>query len=80
MNLEDQMGDIISKARLMSGVSAAAAAQAAGVSEKELSHLETTQQLSPQINLTALATAQACGSEYLARNPRVYNRGRRHEC
>jgi hydroxyacylglutathione hydrolase len=57
MNLEDQMGDIISKARLMSGVSAAAAAQAAGVSEKELSHLETTQQLSPQINLTALATA-----------------------
>ena len=42
MNLEDHPGDIIRKARAMSGVSAAAAASAAGISETELSALEET--------------------------------------
>ncbi len=42
MNLEDHLGDIISKARAMSNVSAAAAASAAGISESQLSALEET--------------------------------------
>jgi glyoxylase-like metal-dependent hydrolase (beta-lactamase superfamily II) len=40
MNLEDHLGDIISKARGMSGVSESAAASAAGISESELLSLE----------------------------------------
>ena len=44
MNLEDHLGDIICKARVMSGVSAATAAAAAGISETELSALEATGQ------------------------------------
>jgi len=44
VNLEDHLGDIIGKARAMSGVSTAAAAGAAGVSETELSALEATGQ------------------------------------
>jgi len=42
MNLEDHLGDLISKARAMSHVSESAAASAAGISEKELSALEET--------------------------------------
>ena len=45
MNLEDHPGDIIRKARAMSGVSAAIAAAAAGISETELSALEATGQI-----------------------------------
>jgi hydroxyacylglutathione hydrolase len=40
VTLEDHLGDIIRKARAMSGVSASAAANAAGISEAELSVLE----------------------------------------
>lgn len=40
MNLEDHLGDIISKARGMNNVSAAVAAKAAGISESDLSALE----------------------------------------
>ena len=40
MNLEDHLGDIIGKARAMSGVSAGAAAKAAGLTEAELAMLE----------------------------------------
>ena len=44
MNLEDHVGDIIRKARAMSGVSARAAAGAAGISERDLAELEATGQ------------------------------------
>ena len=55
MNLEDHLGDIIGKARLMSGVPAADAAKAAGLSEAELAQLETSGQTSRQPNLSSLA-------------------------
>jgi glyoxylase-like metal-dependent hydrolase (beta-lactamase superfamily II) len=55
MQLEDHLGDIIRKARTMSGVSPAAAAAAAEISETELSELETSGQPSGKINLAALA-------------------------
>jgi glyoxylase-like metal-dependent hydrolase (beta-lactamase superfamily II) len=54
MNLEDHLGDIIRKARKMNGVSPAAAASAAGISETELSALEETGKLSGKINFPAL--------------------------
>jgi hydroxyacylglutathione hydrolase len=54
MNLEDHLGDIIRKARAMSNVSAAAAASAAGISEAELSALETAGNAATKINFTAL--------------------------
>jgi len=55
MNLEDHLGDIISKARAMSGVSAATAAAAAGISEAELSALEEIGRPGPRLKLAALA-------------------------
>jgi glyoxylase-like metal-dependent hydrolase (beta-lactamase superfamily II) len=42
VTLEDHLGDIIRKARAMSGISTAAASKAAGISEAELSALEET--------------------------------------
>jgi glyoxylase-like metal-dependent hydrolase (beta-lactamase superfamily II) len=54
MNLEDHLGDIIRKARIMSDVSGARAAGAAGVSEAELSALEASGILAKQINYAAL--------------------------
>lgn len=57
MTLEDHLGDIIRKARAMSGVSAAAAAQAAGLTEGELSSLEDVGTFSKRPNFTALANA-----------------------
>jgi hydroxyacylglutathione hydrolase len=54
MNLEDHLGDIIHKARAMAGVSPAAAAGAAGISEAELSALEQTGKWSGKINFPAL--------------------------
>jgi glyoxylase-like metal-dependent hydrolase (beta-lactamase superfamily II) len=55
MNLEDHLGDIICKARAMSGVSAAVAAVAAGISETELSILEETGRPGKRPDFTALA-------------------------
>ena len=55
VNLEDHLGDIIRKARAMSGVSAAAAAGAATISETELSTLEDTGQAVKRPDLKALA-------------------------
>jgi hydroxyacylglutathione hydrolase len=55
MNLEDHLGDIIRKARAMSGISTSAAAGAAGISEAELSALEESGKVAGKINLTALA-------------------------
>ena len=54
MNLEDHIGDIIRKARGMSGVSASAAAAAAGISEAELTALEESGQAAKKINCSAL--------------------------
>ena len=55
MNLEDHLGDIISKARDMSNVSAAAAANAAGISEGELAALEESGKAPGKMNYAALA-------------------------
>jgi glyoxylase-like metal-dependent hydrolase (beta-lactamase superfamily II) len=55
MNLEDHLGDIISKARVMSNVSAATAAAAAGIAETELATVEKSGQLAKKINFPALA-------------------------
>lgn len=57
MNLEDNLGDIIRKARAMSNISAADAAKAAGLSETELTTLEETGKVSKQPNFAALAKA-----------------------
>jgi hydroxyacylglutathione hydrolase len=54
MNLEDHLGDIIRKARKMSNASAATAANAAGISESELSALEENGKVSAKINFPAL--------------------------
>jgi glyoxylase-like metal-dependent hydrolase (beta-lactamase superfamily II) len=54
MQLEDHLGDLIAKARDMSGVSASAAASAAGISESELAALENSGQLRAKINFAAL--------------------------
>jgi glyoxylase-like metal-dependent hydrolase (beta-lactamase superfamily II) len=55
MNLEDHLGDIIRKARMMSNVSATQAALAAGLSEVELAALEESGQVVKQPNFSALA-------------------------
>jgi hydroxyacylglutathione hydrolase len=55
MNLEDHLGDIIRKARAMSGVSAAAAANAAGLSEAELAGLEGSGEVKKPVHFGALA-------------------------
>lgn len=57
MNLEDHLGDIIRKARGMSDVSVAVAAQAAGLSETELAALEDSGQFSKRPDFAALAKA-----------------------
>jgi hydroxyacylglutathione hydrolase len=54
MNLEDHLGDIIRKARAMNNVSTAAAANAAGISESELSAIEESGKTSAKINFDAL--------------------------
>jgi glyoxylase-like metal-dependent hydrolase (beta-lactamase superfamily II) len=56
MNLEDHLGDILRKARAMSGVSAADAARAAGISEAEFSALEQSGNASAKIKFPELAT------------------------
>jgi hydroxyacylglutathione hydrolase len=55
MNLEDHLGDIIRKARAMSGVSPAATASAAGLTEAELSALEESGKTAKKLNFAALA-------------------------
>ena len=55
MQLEDHLGDILRKARKMSGVAAAAAATATGISENELAALEDSGQCAQKINFSALA-------------------------
>jgi glyoxylase-like metal-dependent hydrolase (beta-lactamase superfamily II) len=54
VNLEDHPGDIIRKARAMKGISTAAAANAAAISESELSALEESGKFAGKINYAAL--------------------------
>jgi glyoxylase-like metal-dependent hydrolase (beta-lactamase superfamily II) len=56
VTLEDHLGDIIRKGRAMSGISASAAANAAGISEAELSTLEESGCAVKQINFASLAS------------------------
>jgi hydroxyacylglutathione hydrolase len=65
MNLEDHLGDIISKARDMSNVSNATAAAAAGISETELAALEKSGQLAKKINFSALGKVLGLDSQKL---------------
>jgi len=66
MQLEDHLGDIIRKARSMSGVGLGAAAAAAGLSEGELTALEDTgQRTGAKINFAALANALGVHPEKL---------------
>ena len=55
MNLEDHLGDIIRKGAMMSNVSAAHAASAAGLSEDELTALEKTGQSAKKVQFSTLA-------------------------
>jgi hydroxyacylglutathione hydrolase len=55
MNLEDHLGDIIHKARLMSRVSAEAVAAAAGLTHAELAELEASGTSPNRPNFSALA-------------------------
>jgi glyoxylase-like metal-dependent hydrolase (beta-lactamase superfamily II) len=55
MNLEDHLGDILRKARAMTGISAATAATAAGLSEPELTALEESGVPPKQIHFKELA-------------------------
>lgn len=58
MNLEDHLGDIIAKGRTIANVSATTAANAAGISEKELSALEKSGNVEGlKINFAALGKA-----------------------
>jgi hydroxyacylglutathione hydrolase len=54
MNLEDHLGDIIRKARAMNNISISAAANAAAISESELSAIEESGKVSAKINFFAL--------------------------
>ena len=57
MNLEDHVGDIIRKARAMTGVSAADAARAAGLNEADFSALEESGKTAGKIKFPELAAA-----------------------
>jgi hydroxyacylglutathione hydrolase len=54
MNLEDHLGDILRKARTMNNVSTSTAANAAGISESELSALEENGKISAKMNFSTL--------------------------
>ena len=56
MDLEDHLGDILRKARAMSGVAAAAAAKAAGLSETELAALEESGRVTKSVHFAGLAS------------------------
>jgi len=55
MQLEDHLGDIIHKTRKMNGVSARAAARAAGIAESDLATLETSGTCPAKADFPALA-------------------------
>jgi glyoxylase-like metal-dependent hydrolase (beta-lactamase superfamily II) len=66
MQLEDHLGDILRKARALSGVTASAAAAAAGILEEELAALEETGQLAGRkVNFAALGKLTGLHSQKL---------------
>lgn len=65
MNLEDHLGDIIRKARAMSNVTEAAAAQAAGLTPAELGALEESGKISKRPNFSALGEALGLNAKKL---------------
>ena len=65
MILEDHLGDIIRKARLMTGITSATAATAANISETALAALEDSGVSPAKINLAALAEDIALAPEKL---------------
>jgi hydroxyacylglutathione hydrolase len=67
MNLEDHIGDIIRKARAMSGVSVERAAQAAGLQPEELAGIEESGRVTGHPNYTALGELIGLNGEKLAR-------------
>jgi hydroxyacylglutathione hydrolase len=66
MNLEDHLGDIIRKARVISNVSSAVAAKAAGISEAELSALEENGMTGAKMDFNALGKMLGLHSQKLA--------------
>jgi glyoxylase-like metal-dependent hydrolase (beta-lactamase superfamily II) len=66
MQLEDHLGDIVRKARMMSGVSAAAAAHAAGLTASELAAMESSGRPSKQADYARLAQSIGLAPEKLA--------------
>ena len=66
MQLEDHLGDILRKARKMTGTAAATAATAAGISESELAALEDSGQCTQKINFAALAPLIGLDAKKLA--------------
>jgi hydroxyacylglutathione hydrolase len=67
MNLEDHLGDIIRKARMMSNVPAETAAQSAGLSGGELAALESSGVISKPPDITALGQAIGLNGRKLER-------------
>lgn len=65
MSLEDHLGDIIRKGRLMSNIALSAAARAAGLTEAELAALEDSGQFSRRPDFAALADAIGLNAEKL---------------
>lgn len=65
MNLEDHLGDIIRKGRMISGVSVGVAARATGLSETELSALEDSGQFSRRPDFLTLAKTIGLAGEKL---------------
>jgi hydroxyacylglutathione hydrolase len=65
MNLEDNLGDVIRKARLAANAAPEAVAQAAGLSTEELSALEQSGTPNPKTNYAALARALALSAPKL---------------
>lgn len=67
MNLEDHLGDILSKARQAMGISPEAAAKAAGLSSKEFQQLEATGLPPKPLNYGALAALTGLDAAKLER-------------
>lgn len=65
MNLEDHLGDIIRKARIMSGVEQADAAKAARISPEELSRVEDSGEPSDKLDYRALGSLVGLNGEKL---------------
>ena len=67
MTLEDHLGDIIRKARKAANLSIAVAAKTAGVSETELTAVESSGNLFPHLGLGSLAVALGLNAKKLER-------------